>query len=65
MVSLSSSLDCAAVEVLQASQPKKFARRTKAKHSSQSVPRDWLNAVIVSISLKGNLSLCDNWQGIS
>ena len=29
------------------------------------VPRDWSNAVLISIPKKGNLSYCDNWRGIA
>ena len=29
------------------------------------VPKDWVDAVLVSIPKKGDLSLCDNWRGIS
>ena len=29
------------------------------------VPQEWKDALIVPIPKKGDLSLCDNWQGIS
>ena len=29
------------------------------------MPQDWVNAVIVDILKKGDLSFCDNWRGIS
>ena len=29
------------------------------------VPQTWNDALIVSIPKKGNLSVCDNWRGIS
>ena len=29
------------------------------------VPRDWLNALLVPIPKKGNLSNCNNWRGIA
>ena len=29
------------------------------------VPKDWVDATIVAIPKKGDLSLCDNWRGIS
>ena len=29
------------------------------------VPQDWADAVLVAIPKKGDLSLCDNWRGIS
>ena len=32
---------------------------------SGKVPKDWADAIIIIISKKGNLSLCDNWRGIS
>ena len=30
-----------------------------------SVPSDWKDALIVPIPKKGDLSLCDNWRGVS
>ena len=30
-----------------------------------SVPSEWKDALIVPIPKKGDLSLCDNWRGIS
>jgi len=29
------------------------------------VPRDWCDAVLLPLPKKGDLSLCDNWRGIS
>ena len=29
------------------------------------VPKDWVDAVLVPIPKKGDLSNCDNWRGIS
>lgn len=31
----------------------------------QCVPQEWKDALIVPIPKKGDLSLCDNWRGIS
>ena len=31
----------------------------------QSVPKDWTDAVLISIPKKRDLSNCDNWRGIS
>ena len=33
--------------------------------SEGSVPQEWKDALIVPIPKKGDLSLCDNWRGIS
>ena len=33
--------------------------------SEQRVPHDWRDALLVPIPKKGDLSLCDNWRGIS
>ena len=30
-----------------------------------SVPQDWVNADIVPVPKKGDLTLCDNWRGIA
>ena len=32
---------------------------------AESVPSEWRNAKMVPIPKKGNLSICDNWRGIS
>ena len=32
---------------------------------SKVVPQDWRDALLVPVPKKGNLSLCDNWRGIS
>ena len=32
---------------------------------SKAVPQDWCDALLVSVPKKGDLSLCDNWRGIS
>ena len=29
------------------------------------MPKEWVDAVIVAIPKKGDLSVCDNWRGIS
>lgn len=29
------------------------------------VPQDWCNAVLVAVPKKGDLTICDNWRGIS
>ncbi len=29
------------------------------------VPRDWCDAVLIPLPKKGDLSVCDNWRGIS
>ena len=29
------------------------------------VPKEWVDAVLVAIPKKGDLSVCDNWRGIS
>ena len=31
----------------------------------ESVPKEWRDAILVPIPKKGDLSICDNWQGIS
>ena len=31
----------------------------------QRVPRDWSDAILIPIPKKGDLSICDNWRGIS
>ena len=33
--------------------------------ASESVPKDWVDSVIVPVPKKGDLHLCDNWRGIS
>ena len=30
-----------------------------------SVPSDWCDAILVPTPMKGDLSSCDNWHGIS
>ena len=32
---------------------------------SKVVPKDWPDALLVPVPKKGDLSLCDNWRGIS
>ena len=32
---------------------------------SKVVPQDWWDALLVPVPKKGDLSLCDNWRGIS
>ena len=29
------------------------------------VPKDWVDSVLIPILKKGNLTICDNWQGIT
>ena len=29
------------------------------------MPRDWSDAILIPIPKKGDLSICDNWRGIS
>ena len=33
--------------------------------TSETVPKDWVDSVIVPVPKKGDLHLCDNWRGIS
>ena len=33
--------------------------------NSGSVPQDWRDALLIPVPKKGDLSLCDNWRGIS
>ena len=37
----------------------------KAVWADGRVPKEWVDAVIVAIPKKGDLSVCDNWRGIS
>ena len=31
----------------------------------QQVPKDWVDALLIPVPKKGDLSVCDNWRGIS
>ena len=31
----------------------------------KQVPEEWRDALLVSVPKKGDLSVCDNWRGIS
>ena len=31
----------------------------------KSVPKDWVDAILVPVPKKGDLTMCDNWRGIS
>ena len=31
----------------------------------ERVPQDWVNAILIPIPKKGDLSSCDNWRGIA
>eukprot|EP00731_Ephydatia_muelleri_P001353 Em0001g1353a len=33
--------------------------------SSELIPKEWVDSIIVPLPKKGNLQLCDNWRGIS
>ncbi|KAL5479252.1 hypothetical protein EMCRGX_G022749 [Ephydatia muelleri] len=33
--------------------------------SSEMIPKEWVDSIIVPLPKKGNLQLCDNWRGIS
>jgi len=31
----------------------------------RKVPKEWVNAVLIPMSKKGNLTSCDNWHGVA
>ena len=33
--------------------------------SQQKVPKDWVDAVLIPLPKKGNLTNCDNWRGVA
>ena len=37
----------------------------KTVWEEESIPKEWVDAVLVAIPKKGDLSVCDNWRGIS
>ena len=42
-----------------------FSDLFKSVWEEGSVPKEWVDAVLVAIPKKGDLSVCDNWRGIS
>ena len=38
---------------------------THGAWQEKRVPKDWADAVLIPIPKKGDLSVCDNWRGIS
>ena len=43
----------------------RLCRLVDAVWRDGKVPQDWVNAEIVPIPKKGDLSVCDNWRGIA
>ena len=53
-------LKCCSADLLQ-----QLVELFESVWQERVVPQEWKDALIVPIPKKGDLSLCDNWQGIS
>ena len=44
---------------------RRLLKLTHAVWKEKRVPKDWADAILIPIPKKGDLSVCDNWRGIS